>query len=415
MIFSREIPPTAGLPARLSDFLPLIPRNAKAQLVQMLARQFSLPPLQLECSGTAGLIIALKTLQAMRQNKGRNEVIIPAYNCPLVALAIAHCGLKPRLCDTAKDSFSFDPAAFAALPGDKTLAAVPAHLGGQAADLSWAAQAKAAGAYIIEDAAQALGTPPAAGIGAAGDIIFYSLAAGKGLTLYEGGLLTAKTAAMREALAETSAHIIPVRPLFEARRLAEFFGYACFYRPHGLNLVYGMPRRRALAKGEPEQAVGDIFSADIPLHQVSNLRAACGLKAAARLPAFLQAAQIQAQQRLPQLAAAVAANGGKLIGAALEPAKAVWPFFMILMPSRAARDKALARLWAGPEGVSRLFIHALGDYAYLKPALGQQPSTPHARDFAARMLTISNSLWLDNRCFEKLCHILKQTSAGDGG
>lgn len=410
------MPPTAGLPAKITDFLPPWRlRGAQQKLTEFLAAQFSLPPLQLECSGTACLIIALETLKAMPQNKNRDEVVIPAYNCPLVPMAIARCGLKIRLCDTAPDSFDFDPKALAACVNDKTLALVPAHLGGQAADIAACAPlARRHGAYIIEDAAQAFGAPKAAGIGRRGDICFFSLAAGKGLTLYEGGLLTAKTAAMRAALAATSRRIVPSRFWFEARRMAEFFAYACFYRPWGLNFVYGAPRRRALKQSAWAKAAGDVFSFDIPLHRVSAWRAACGLRAARRLPQFLRQTEAQAAARLLKLRALAEqcrdASGSaklRLIGAGAAD-KALWPFFMLLCADKADCARIMRRLWPSPHGVSRLFAGALADYAYLQPLLGKQDPAPNARSFAARMFTVSNSLWLANSRFEKLCHIIKQ-------
>jgi len=414
MLFGVEMPPTAGLPVRLADFWPRGAwRGARQRFVDRLAGQFGLPPLQLECSGTACLIIALKTLQAMPGYAGRDEVVAPAYNCPLIVLAAAHCGLKLRLCDTAPDRFDFDPAALPHCLGAKTLAVLPTHLGGQRADIAALRPlARAAGAAIIEDAAQSFGAP---GLPAGGDIIFFSLAVGKGLSLYEGGLITAGSAAMRAALQATSRALVPSRPFFEALRLAQFCLYAACYRPGLLPLVYGRPRRRALAKGQWEAAVGDVFSASIPLHRVSAMRAGWGLGGAARLPDFLHKTRAQARRRLPLLQQLAAKTGGRLriVGAAAAD-KAQWPFFMLLMPDKASRDALLQRLWPSADGVSRLFIHALGDYAYLQPFLGEQPATPHARNLAERMLTISNSLWLANGRFEKLCHIIEQALlAGD--
>jgi dTDP-4-amino-4,6-dideoxygalactose transaminase len=56
--------------------------------------------------------------------------------------------------------------------------------------------------------------------------------------------------------------------------------------------------------------------------------------------------------------------------------------------------------------VSRLFIHALPDYAYLADRVPRQ-DVPNARDFAARTLTISNSPWLDEERFEAICRTLE--------
>ena len=55
-LFARELPPTAGLPMQASDFLP-----GGGDLREILARQLGTPPLQLTCSGTHALLIALRT------------------------------------------------------------------------------------------------------------------------------------------------------------------------------------------------------------------------------------------------------------------------------------------------------------------------------------------------------------------
>ncbi len=84
-----------------------------------------------------------------------------------------------------------------------------------------------------------------------------------------------------------------------------------------------------------------------------------------------------------------------------------WPCLLVLMPTQRARDKALATLWPAGLGVGRMFIHALPDYDDLAPYFSGA-HTPNARDFAARSLTISNSHWLQDSDFERICGILEQ-------
>ena len=85
----------------------------------------------------------------------------------------------------------------------------------------------------------------------------------------------------------------------------------------------------------------------------------------------------------------------------------VWPFFMVLMPDRDRRDRALGALWRSGLGVSKLFVRALPDYPYLAGAVEGGPC-PAARDLAGRMLTVTNTYWLDDAAFARLageiCH-----------
>ena len=398
----REVPPTAGLPLQWRDFLP---RRNGPSLEERLAEFLGVPSAQLECSGTAALIIALTTL---KRTSKRRSVILPAYTCPLVALAVLHCGLTPLLCDVTSGSFDFGPENLERLCDNNVLAIIATHLGGRVCDLARVTSiARRHGAFVIEDAAQSLGASwRGSKVGTVGDIGFFSLAAGKGLTLYEGGVLLARGSGLREALKETSAELAPDRLLTEWRRSLQLLGYGLLYRPGMLRIAYGLPLRRALRQGRFTAAVGDDFSAAIPLHRVGAFRRNAGSRAAARLPAFLEALAMQAaiRRRLLQ-----SIPGLTVIGD-IDGTRGTWPFLMIVMPTAEARHLALKELWTAGVGVTRLFIHALPDYPNLRPQLGAH-DVPNARDFAARMLTISNSPWLLEADFHRLCSVLAATAA----
>jgi dTDP-4-amino-4,6-dideoxygalactose transaminase len=396
----HEVPPTAGLPLRLADLLP-----GRTDLAGRLAAQLDTPPLQLECSGTAALLLTLRVLKARAPQ--RPVVVVPAYTCPLVAIAVHCAGLRLRLCDLKPGHYDMDPQALAEACREDTLAVLPTHLAGRVADVDTAvALARKAGACVIEDAAQALGARDrGASVGLRGDIGFFSLAAGKGLSIYEGGLLLSRDAEMREALRHAHAEV-PHRFGWELRRSLELLGLAALYRPRGLGLAYGRPLRAALRRGDAVTAVGDAFAPTIPFHRVGAWRRAVGAHAAARLPGFLGALAAQAQARVPRLQRIA----GVHVFADPPGAQGNWPFLLLRLPDPRTRDAALARLWQAGLGVSRLFIHALPDYAYLADRVPRQ-DVPNARDFAARTLTISNSPWLDEERFEAICRTLEDVLA----
>ncbi|RAN82992.1 nucleotide sugar aminotransferase [Bacillus sp. SRB_336] len=396
----QELPPTAGLPLRFADL-----RTGAADLAAGIAAQLGTPPLQLECSGTASLLIALTALHELQPR--RRRVVVPAYTCPLVAIAVQQAGLELQLCDLRAGHYDMDPAALRAACDERTLAIMPTHLAGRVADVGDAlVVAKNVGAHVIEDAAQALGARHQGGsVGLAGDLGFFSLAAGKGLSIYEGGLLLARDDALREQLARTAARIVPRSFGWEWKRGIELLGYAALYRPRGLRLAYGNPLRRALRRGDQVAAVGDDFPLTIPLHRVGHWRQAVGAHAATRLPDFLETLSAQALRRLPRLRRI---DGVEVLD---DPADAegTWPFFLLLLPDRQRRDAALAQLWPSGLGVSRLFIHALPDYDYLKHIVPMR-DVPHARDFAARSLSIGNSPWMTDEDFGTVCRVLEAVS-----
>ena len=368
----QELPPTAGLPLTLADLRP-----GRATLAADIAVQIDVPALQLECSGTACLLVTLVALRELQPQ--RRRVVVPAFTCPLVAIAVHQAGLELQLCDVRASHFDLDPTALRAVCDEQTLAIIPTHLGGRIADVDDAvAVARRVGAYVIEDAAQTLGGRiNGTSIGLIGDVGFFSLAAGKGLSIYEGGLLLARDPSLREHLKQTSKRVVPRRLGWELRRTVELLGYAALYRPNGLRMAYGEPLRRALRRGDPVAAVGDDFPLTVPLHKVGRWRQVIGAHAAARLP----------------LDDAPGESG-------------TWPFLLLLLPDQTRRDAAMFQLWQAGLGVSRLYIDALPDYAYLADIVPRQ-DMPNARDFAARSLSISNSLWVTDDDFETICRALE--------
>lgn len=401
------VPPTAGLPLQLSDLRPW----GDADLASQLARWLGLPhQVQLECSGTSALMVALRTLKALAPERG--EVVAPAYTCPLVALAVAQCGLRLRLCDLRADALDMDPRALRSLCSEQTLAVLPTHLCGRVADVPMALDcARAVGAYVVEDAAQALGAKFGARlnnqpVGTLGDIGFYSLAVGKGLTTFEGGVLIGRDATLREALRATSERTVRPSLWWELRRSVELLGYAALYRPAGLRLAYGAPLQQSLARGDWIEAAGDDFGDFIPQHRMGRWRQRVGGRALLRLADFQRRTARQAQQRTARLAAC----GAEIVGDAMADAQGTWPVILLRLPDARQRDALMQAHWAGGHGLSLPFVHVLPDYRRYSHVLAPacHDSVDHARDWAARLVAISNSPWLDDRHFDTVLGLVRK-------
>ncbi len=393
-----ELPPTAGLPLSYGDFVGPSP----GPLTEVLADFLRVAKVGVECSGTACLIVILETLKV---RSGRRTVIVPAFTCPLVVLAIQYCGLQTRLCDVWPDSFELCPTALAQALDQDVLAVVPAHLGGRVANLGEVITlARACGASVIEDAAQALGAQYLGRtVGLQGDAAFFSLAAGKGLTLYEGGVWMARDPALHAAIAATSQQLVKSKPLFETWRKLQLLGYGLFYRPQLLRWVYGAPLRRALRRGDLVEAAGDRFDPDIPVHRVSRWRSNVGSRSLARLPTWQAATQRRAKERLPILESL---PGVKVLQDA-PGGNGTWPLFMLLLPEPQLRDLVLQECWGAGLGIGCMFLRALGGYPELRGIVGDA-AYPQADDFASRSLTLSNSLWLDPPAFEQVTTLLQR-------
>jgi dTDP-4-amino-4,6-dideoxygalactose transaminase len=105
-------------------------------------------------SGTAALSLML---EAYGIGAG-DEVIVPGHTFIASALAVAHVGATPVLCDVLDDTGLIDPRAVEAAVTPRTSAILAVHLYGQACDMdALHAIARPRSILVLEDAAQAHG------------------------------------------------------------------------------------------------------------------------------------------------------------------------------------------------------------------------------------------------------------------
>lgn len=133
-------------------------------------------------SGTSALHLALATLGV---GPG-DEVIVPPQTFIATALAVMYCGAKPVFCDVDRYTGLMTADTLLDAVTARTVAAIPVHWGGLACDMQNIKDAaEGQGLFVIEDAAQAIGTsiePEARG-----DAVCYSFQATKHLTCGDGG------------------------------------------------------------------------------------------------------------------------------------------------------------------------------------------------------------------------------------
>ncbi|HYY03798.1 MAG TPA: DegT/DnrJ/EryC1/StrS family aminotransferase [Gaiellaceae bacterium] len=131
-------------------------------------------------NGTDALVIVL---DAMGIGPG-DEVICPAFTFYATAESIARRGATPVFADIEPHTLNLDPGDVAQRITPRTKAIIPVHLFGRPAPLKQLAQL---GVPLIEDAAQAFGSPAIARTGVASTFSFYPT---KNLfALGDGGLI----------------------------------------------------------------------------------------------------------------------------------------------------------------------------------------------------------------------------------
>ncbi|MBG29584.1 MAG: dTDP-4-amino-4,6-dideoxygalactose transaminase [Opitutae bacterium] len=119
-----------------------------------------------------------------------DEVICPSFGFVSVANAILQCGAKPVFAEIDYETMNLDPAHTEKQITTRTRAIILIHYAGMSCDLvSFSELKEKHGLYLIEDAAQALGSKlQGKALGTFGDSGCFSLHETKNLTCGEGGI-----------------------------------------------------------------------------------------------------------------------------------------------------------------------------------------------------------------------------------
>ncbi len=156
-------------------------------------------------SGTDALLIPLKALGA----EPGADVIVPSFTFFATAGAVWNAGLRPVFCDVDPATFNVSRSTLEAAWTDRTVAVVPVHLFGRTAPMREILDLAAErGAFVLEDAAQAIGAKgPAGRAGAVGDAGAFSFFPTKNLGGFgDGGLVTTNDRALADRVAKLRVH-----------------------------------------------------------------------------------------------------------------------------------------------------------------------------------------------------------------
>jgi len=157
-------------------------------------------------NGTDAIVLVLNALEI----GAGDEVICPAFTFYATAEAIARAGATPVFADIDPLTFNLDPADVAERITPRTKAIVAVHLFGRPAAL---AELSALGVPVIEDSAQAFGSPEICGVGVASTFSFYPT---KNLFAFgDGGLVAVNDPDLAERIRMLRFHGSKAKRIFE--------------------------------------------------------------------------------------------------------------------------------------------------------------------------------------------------------
>ncbi len=268
MKIQRTLPPTAA-PLKMTDIVNglrglIKPERCRQDLQQELRDYFSVKHVYLLSSGKAALTVILLALKALSPN--RRRVVIPAYTCFSVPSAIVKTGLDVALCDMNPARYDYDYQYMHDAVDRNTLCVISGNLFGIPSDVSKIIEiCRERGAYVVEDAAQAMGcTYNERLIGTIADVGFYSLGRGKNITCGAGGIIVTNSDDIAMAIDKIYAKIEESRFVEDAAEFIKAIFMAFFIHPSLYWLPAGLPFLRL---GETK------FYRDFPVKRLSAIKA----------------------------------------------------------------------------------------------------------------------------------------------
>jgi dTDP-4-amino-4,6-dideoxygalactose transaminase len=338
-------------------------------------------------SGRAALTLALR---ALRQLSPRTSVVIPAFTCFSVPAAVVRAGLDVVACDIESGTFDFDYQQLASvLERERPLAVVATHLFGMPCSVQrLKALCDEHGTFVIDDAAQALGTTvdgrPA---GTTGHVGFYSFGRGKSVTCGSGGVIVASSSDIVAALDRELAGLGRPATLAAAKALAEAAVLAVFLRPSLYRIPASVP---GLHLGET------IYSVDFAVRRMSGAQA--GLLKYWRV-------------RLAEWNAARRENVSyfRSVVPAIVPSRAETCIRLpVICESRDARDWLVREGLDQRLGISLMYPTAVNGISELRGTAAHR-ACPSAERVAERLLTVPVHPWIGPRDRERLARLLSMS------
>ena len=371
----------AGSPVTTGDLLrwcgtAFASTPARVALEQAIRDRFAVRHVSLTSTGRAGLTLLLRAMRRLADGT-RDQVVVPSYTCYSVPASVVKAGLRPRIVDVSPHTLDYTPEALEQTDFSRVLAIVATNLYGLPNDLPALERvASHHGAFLIDDAAQALGaTVGGRWSGTRGDAGLFSFDKGKNVSAIDGGILVTNSDALAAALREETAHLETPGAGASAVHVLKALAYFALLRPS----LYGIPARI------PQLGLGrTVYTTDFPLRQPDRVLVALGLTMLRRLDEFTSARRANAAAALAELRPIELDT--------IEPQAGTAPAYLrlpVLLAGEREQRAAIEALNAAGIGATRSYPASIADLPELRGQLADAgPVAKGGREIARRIVTL---------------------------
>ncbi len=394
----RFVPP-AGAPLKMTQILRALviafsSNGDTEECLTSLAARLHVRSIFGTSSGRVALWLILRSLRRLRPD--RCVVALPAYTCFSVPASIVRSGLKLHPLEIDPETLDLDFSQLDSLPREKLLCVLTSNLFGLVNDVSRVRGiARAKGAFLVDDAAQAFGASRNGSFaGTLGDVGFYSLARGKALPSVEGGIIVTNSEEIAGAICAEVADLPASSFAHTAGLLLQMVTYAAFLKPR----LYWIPNSLPFLKlGITE------FAPNFPTARLANLS---GALLAQLMDRLMEINQVR-WKNATAMAHGLLGNPHFTVPRPAPDCRPSYIRFPLIAKDEATRNRAMNRLWAKGIGASPFYPSAICDIrgigSYMAP---RDFHRPKAEALSQRLLTLPTHAYVRPQDLDRIVGIL---------
>jgi perosamine synthetase len=347
-------------------------------------------------SGRVALWLILKALNRIRPD--RKIVALPAYTCFTVPAAVVRAGFTVCPIDIDPETLDFNFSQLERLSAAGLLCVVACNLFGLVNDLERVrAIAAAKRAFVVDDAAQALGASRNGYFsGLRGDVGFFSFGRGKALPAMEGGLAVTNSEEISRAIRVEADMLPEPSQSHSVRLLAQMLGFAAFLHPR----LYWVPNSIPFLKlGSTE------FAPDFPISGISGLSAAL----ISQLMGKLAEVNADRERNAVCVAEGIKANPRFFVPEPICGSRPIYTRLPIIASDKPTRDRAVTRLRAAGIGATPSYPSAICDIPGLERFAGSEfRHCTGAESLADRVLTLPTHCYVSRQDISRMIEVLAE-------